>query len=471
VVLRRHWALLAVLAIGVVLRVVLLAAYTPANLSYPDTWGYAKAAAGPLFFPEWIRPAGYPALLAGLHAVWGSLSFVIVLQHLMGLATAVLAYATMLRAGAPRWVALVPAAVLALTLDAIYYEHSLLSETPFTLLVTGALYCGVRSLERSAGIGWALASGALLGLATTFRGVALFAIPVFVVVLALREGAWRRRLLGAGAVAASAAALLLGYAALQDSQNGHFGLTQGSGWSTYARSAPFADCRLFTPPAGTQGLCDARDARVRFGPDWYAWSPRSPAQRLFGGPPSHSAAVGAFGRAAIEAQPRAYVRAVAVDLWRYVDPDAGIDRNFNGDEPKRLDLDRPRRPKVEANNLTVVEPLYGHVDIRTKHGTVHALAGFQRVVRVHGLLVLACILLSLAAAVLARGRDRAVMLLLAGTALVPVILATATTVYNWRYIVPMLPALTAAGAFGGHIVGARLGGARRLRATAIVRAR
>ena len=250
---------------------------------------------------------------------------------------------------------------------------------------------------------------------------------------------------------------------MQDSQNGHFGLTQGSGWSTYARAAPFADCRLFTPPAGTDGLCDTRDARLRFGSDWYAWSPRSPAQRLFGGPPNHSALVGAFGRAAIEAQPRAYVRAIAVDLWRYVDPDAGPDRDFDGDEPMRLDVDRARRPSVETNNLTVVEPLYGDVDIRTDEAAVGTLADIQRVVRVHGLLVLACILLALAGALLARGRDRAVILLLAGTALVPIILATATTVYNWRYAVPLLPSLAAAGAFGAHVLATRIAGIVRAR--------
>ena len=250
VVLRRHWGLLAVLGAGILLRAVLLAAYSPAYLSYPDTWGYAKAAGGPLFMPDWIRPAGYPALLAGLHAVWGSLTFTIVVQHLLGLATAVLAYATLQRAGAPRWVALVPAVVLTLTLDAIYYEHTLLSETPFTLLVTGALYCGVRSLEERSGIGWPIACGLLLGLAVTFRGIALFAIPVFVLALLLRDGGWRRRLAGAGATAIAVVALLVSYAALQESQNGYFGLTQGSGWSTYARSAPFADCRVFDPPGG-----------------------------------------------------------------------------------------------------------------------------------------------------------------------------------------------------------------------------
>ena len=48
------------------------------------------------------------------------------------------------------------------------------------------------------------------------------------------------------------------------------------------------------------------------------------------------------------------------------------------------------------------------------------------------------------------------ILLLAGTALVPVVLATATTVYNWRYAVPLLPSLVAAGAFGAHVLATRI---------------
>jgi 4-amino-4-deoxy-L-arabinose transferase-like glycosyltransferase len=460
---------LVVLAAGIVLRAVLMAAYTPAYLSYPDTWGYAKAAAGPLFLPDWIRPAGYPAFLAGLHAIWGSLSFAIVLQHLIGLATAVLAYFTLLRAGAPRWVALVPTAILALTLDAIYYEHTLLSETPFGLLIAGALYCGVRALEPEAGIGWAAAAGLLVGVATTFRGVALFAIPVFVVVLLLRQGGWGRRLAGAGAAAVAFAALLLGYAALQDSQNGHFGLTQGSGWSTYARSAPFADCRVFDPPAGTEQLCDARDARERPGPDFYAWDAASPAQRAFGGPPNGSDQVGAFGRAAIEAQPRAYVSAVATDLWRYVVPSAGIERAGNGDTPGALDLDK-RSKGFEDQNLTQVEPLYGDVEIETD-GAVDTLAAVQRVVRVHGPLVLLSVLLAAAGLVAGDGRRRLVILLLAGVALVPVFFASATTVYNWRYLVPFLPALAAAGALGAHAVATRVALARDRERGTIVPAR
>ena len=217
----------------------------------------------------------------------------------------------------------------------------------------------------------------------------------------LREGGAAARIRGAVAVAAAAGALLLAYAAVQDTQNGHFGLVQGGGWAAYSRAAPFADCRVFTPPKGTESLCDPRDARDRPGPDFYAWDARSPAVKAFKGPPFHSAEVGAFGKAAIKAQPKAYAEAVATDLWRYVDSDAGPDRYANGDTPAQLSLAR-RRLKAERPNVPAVEALYGDVEIRTT-GAVSVLADLQRIVRVHGVLVLLALFLSLAGAVLARG--------------------------------------------------------------------
>ena len=351
--------------------------------------------------PIWIRPAGYPALLAGLHAIWGSLSLVIVLQHLMGLATAVLAYATMLRAGAPKWVALVPAAVLALTLDAIYYEHTLLSETPFTLLVSGALYCGVRALEPRAGIGWAVASGLLVGLATTFRGIALFVIPVFVVVLLLRDGGWRRN-----RPARPLRRPLRGPAprrrgARRTARTGTSG-SPGQRLVDVCARAPFADCRVFDAAAGDRGAVRSARRPHRPGPDWYAWDPDSPGQRAVQGPAERVRA----GRrvrprrdrgAAARVRQRGRDRHVALRGSRH----RGRPR-LNGDPPDALDL-TTRSRSFEAHNLTQVEPLYGDVDIEVD-GAVGALADVQSVVRVHGPLVLASLLLALAGLAFAAGR-------------------------------------------------------------------
>ena len=436
------------------MRVAVMLAYSPAYLSYPDTWGYAKAAAGPLFMDDWIRPAGYPAFLAALHALWGELGFAIAAQHVLGLGASVLAYALVLQVGAPRWVALLPAGVVALTFDFVYFEHALLSEALFGLLLLACVYATARALHDHARLPWAAAAGALVAAAVMVRGVAIFAIPVLVAAVALAgTGSWRRRLGGAAALAASSGALLVGYAALQSTQNGYFGLTEGSGWATYARAAPFADCTGFTPPNGTEGLCETTDVRDRPGPDFYAWNPRSPARPLFGGPPQNADRVGAFGRAAILGLPRAYFAAVTTDLWRYVVPDAGIDRDGDGATPAEVSIGI-RRPAIEAGNLTTVEPLYGDVRIETR-GFVEFLAELQRIVRIHGVLLLLAIAIAAVALPFADRGQRVGVLLLGAAGLVPVVAATATVVYDWRYMVPALPLIVGAGAIGLHALVAR----------------
>lgn len=457
--------LLAVLVAGAGLRLALLLSYTPANLAYPDVWGYVKAADGPLFMDDWIRPAGYPAVLVALHAISDSLTFTIVVQHVIGLLTAALAYFTVLRLGAPRLVALVPAVVLAIGLDHLYFEHTLLSETVFTLTLFAALYAIARGLEPGAGgprPAWLAAAGVLLGLAVTVRTAALFVLPVFLLAALLAPPQpWRRRLGAATAVAAGAAVVCVAYAAVQSSQNGFFGLAEGGGWATYARVAPFADCRTFTPPAGTAGLCESSDTRTRPGPDFYAWDPASPARRRFGGPPAHAAEVGAFGRAVLAAQPKAYASAVLTDLWRYVDADAGHDRKEDGGGPEGVAIvpDPGRYAGATRTNREAVQAYYGPV--RTEvGGAARTLTDAQSVLRVHGVMVLAALLLALVALPPADRRRRIALLLLGGTAVVPVVVATATTLYNWRYLVPFDPLLMAAAALGLATLYERVAGRR-----------
>jgi hypothetical protein len=455
--LRRHGWLVALLLAGVTIRLTLVLAYTPAYLSYPDTWGYVKAAAGPLFMDDWIRPVGYPAFLAALHAIWGSLVFAVVVQHLLGLVNAVLLYATVRRLGAPVWVSLVPAAVVLLCVDVVYFEHTLLSESLFLLLSTASLYALARALddppERRA-VAWCAAAGLAALLAVIVRPTGLFVLPVLGLAALLAAGSLRLRLARAATLTAVVVAGMLGYFALNAAQTGTFGLTDGSGWTSYARAAPFADCRVFTPPPGTAGLCESTDARDRRGPDFYAWDTRSPGRRLFIGPPYDGDKVGAWGQAAIRAQPRAYLEAGARDLWRYVDHSDHKPRRGFGADPRLMQID-VRSPYAEDLNRRQVAPFYGPYRIDVD-GAVGVLADVQSVVRVPGWGIVLAIVLSLASLPFATGRQRIALLLLGGGAVTTLVLATATTVYNWRYAVPVLPFLLASGALGAHVLASAL---------------
>jgi hypothetical protein len=281
------------------------------------------------------------------------------------------------------------------------------------------------------------------------------ALATIAVVAAAWPGGRRARMGAATVIAAGFAVPLAGYVAVQASQTHRVELTTGTGWALYARVAPFADCREFAPPPGTAGLCEARDARTRPGPDFYAWYPASPAQQHFGHPPQHDDRLGAFARAVIRAQPRAYASAVATDLWRFVVPDAGRDRPARGAGPSELAVDG-RVPAQERLNRAAAAPLYatGPAHVRA---AAHTLADVQRVVRVHGPLLLAALLLAVLGCLAAPGRrERLALALLVVPGLTSLVLSTALTVYNWRYAVPYLPFLTAGGALGAHVLAGRV---------------
>jgi hypothetical protein len=460
--LRSHRGLVVVLVLGVVLRAVLIGAITPAHLNYIDSWGYAKEADGPLFLSHFYRPAGYSAFLGALAALWPSLPATIILQHLLGLFTVVLVYAAMLRLGQPRWVALVPAVVVALSGDVVYFEHTLLSEWLFMLLLVGALFLAAGLTQRPVpvrpALGLAAGAGLLLGLASTTRGMGMFAVPVFALVALLRpsEGL-KARVLPAAALVLAAGAVLLVYAGAQYRATDYFGFTDGRGWALYARVAPFADCSAFTPPAGTRVLCEKTDARTRSGPDHYMWDGDSPAMRVVAGagPPKQDKLMGSFGRAAALGQPKAYARAVARDLWRFVDPDGRV--GF-GQPPSSLNLSE-RNVAWEQVNRTAVDPLYGPSEI-TFHASAKSIGSFQELSRVRGALVLLATLLTLLAFPFTGRAGRLALALLGGTAIVALVLSVASQEYNWRFAVPLLPLLVASGAVGARVVVLRLVPAR-----------
>src|ERR1700722_18925638 len=139
--------------------------------------------------PDTTRPVGYAVflwLLEPLH----SYAAVTILQHLMGLAIAVMVYALARhRFGAPRWIA--TRAALPVLADGfqIELEHLILSDVPFEFLIvlatTMLLWNRKPSWQRCALI------GLILGLAETVRSVALPLLPIFLLYILLTRIGWK----------------------------------------------------------------------------------------------------------------------------------------------------------------------------------------------------------------------------------------------------------------------------------------
>jgi hypothetical protein len=232
-------ALAALLLVGIVLRIVVAVAYRPAVLGWADSTVYLLMASDGLFIDP-VRPAGYSIFLGALHDIWADVDLLILVQHLMGLVTALILYATVRRLGGPTWAAAVGAAAVLLSVDQIVLEHALMSETLFTLLFALMLYAAVRALDDGRKLArgfttqhaWIAAAGISLGLATWVRAVGVGLIPFLALWLALAiPGRWWDRL-GRGVLAGGAAvAILLVYFTLSNSATGHFSLTRASGWA------------------------------------------------------------------------------------------------------------------------------------------------------------------------------------------------------------------------------------------------
>ena len=461
-------ALAVVLVAGVGLRLWLAHAWRPAFLGYPDSDGYIAAArlksAGLLFWNPY-RPAGYPLFLSWLHGVHQGLAFAIDVQHVMGLLVAVLLYSSVARFVRHRWVALLPAAVVVLSGSELYLEHSPLSEAPYTLLVALALWLAAYSYGHR---GWRealllFAAGLAIGASAPVRSVGVFVAPALIGWAAASRPGWRSRLCGGLVVLAGCLIALGGYLVYQHGTTGTWSLTRTTGETLYGRAAIFANCRDFTPPAGTRGLCPAAADR-RLGATWFMFSGTSPATRTFGPAPDPrkggaytwpaDGKMLSFAEAAILHQPWAYLSTTLQGLVKYVDPSLGT--------PGML----------EWNHTTLIESLRGPPsgDITAEiaayypdHPTVeHEMGGldaYARAAKVEGPVTAILLVLMLVGIVLAREGRRTGAGLFGWTTVLMLLSPVALLFYGARYATPAYGPLAAAAAFGLDAVLDRVPGA------------
>jgi hypothetical protein len=437
-------------------------------INLADSLVYVDMAQNELFSDP-SRFVGYSLLLRGLHGVWADVDLAIAFQHLLGIATGLLLYGIVRRAGAPWWAAAIAAAAVLLSIDQIFLEHALMPETAFTLSLVGALYCCVRALERPRLLGgelttrtaWVLAAGITFGASAWLRPVTAPLIPLLAIWLVLAvPGSWPVRLWRAAAGTAAAIAVVLGYFALHSDYTGDFSLSSASGWALYSRAAPFADCSEFEPPEGTDRLCESTPPEQRPGPDFYGWEGGSPAVRLFGGPPRGDEKLGEFARAAILNQPLEYVEDVLRDSARYflyldAPPYAGVGYEL-------VEVER-RAPGLEEEVVGAINSYYADEELAIRGG-VDVLGALQDVLRARNTLLLIALVFAIAGLFLARGPLRQIQILLLGATLGVLLVPVATAIYSARYAIPVTGELAGAAAIGFWLVAARareLAAARR----------
>jgi hypothetical protein len=436
--------LVALLVAGLALRFVTIVSWWPTTVTLDD--GYqVYAGSNPFGDPQ--HPAGYPLILAALGAVTRHVELTVLVQHLTGFASALLLGDATRRVTASRWAGLLPAAVVLLNPDQIFLEHSIMSESWAVLATSAGLWAAVRAFDDAERWwGWPLLAGVALGLAVTIRTAGLLLIPVVLVALVLcRPPSMGRRARWAPALvaAAGAGAVLIAFASAGAAFGPRFGIGPSPGWYLYGRVALFADCRQFTPPRGTEALCDARPPSARPEEWTYLFDARSPAPRQFGGFGQHDEQVGAWARRAVRAQPGDYARSVWQHLRVYWVP--------GWDPPRGTPLD-PQLDFTYANPFFTggieqrLESYYDPITVHPRRGGLQFLHGWQSVGRFGATALTLATLLTLAGLAIGTRRSRAGVVLfgLGGLALIGTAALGGT--YAGRYTVPMAGPLMAAAA-------------------------
>jgi len=158
--LRRHWLAAALLAAGVALRVLAQLAYRPA-LFYIDTTRY-------LYNADGMDPVGYKGPLRAILQL-ANFDTVVAIQHLLGLAIAVVIYLLLLRRGTPRWLAALAIAPILLDAYQLQTEQSIMPGTWFEALIVAGLAILLWQPKTS----WrrAAAAGVVLGTSATVAQV------------------------------------------------------------------------------------------------------------------------------------------------------------------------------------------------------------------------------------------------------------------------------------------------------------
>jgi hypothetical protein len=418
------------------------------------------------------RTSGYSIWLKLLQP-FHSYALVTILQHLMGLAVAVMIYALARHRFGIRQ-GLATLAVVPVLYDGyeIELEHLIMADVPFLFLLTLAV---TLLLWDPAGpsVRMCAVIGGLLGIGSVLRSIGTPLLAIFAVYMIIRRYSWRK-------VAATIVVCLIplaAYAAVFDFEYGQFAESDSSGVFLYGRVMTFADCAKMHVPADELFLCTTVPPAQRPIAESYDWDSLSPIDRLTTSKftPLPNQLGKDFAIRAIEAQPLSYARVVFDDTWRvfawkrYVFPNAQTyDEYIFRAKPTPI----PDWDKIHLGRYNSWAAAYVHGNPNTQVVAPFAnlIRGYQQYVWLPGSVYGLILLTGLGGLLLAWRR-------LGGEALLPwtislalIVIPAATAEFDYRYVLPAVPfaCLAAVIAFSPDSAGGRwlrrLAGRRRGRA-------
>ncbi len=267
--LRQHWLVALLLTAGLIMRLLAQFAYRPA-LFYIDSVKYLYNSGG-------NDPEGYKLPLRAILLV-GNFNAVVAVQHLLGLAIAVLLYVLLLRRGLPRWLAALAVAPVLLDAYQLQNEQTIMPGTWFEALIVA----GIAILLWKPGISWrrVVLGGIVLGTSATVAQVGEALIPAAAIFVLAAGGGWRRAIGKAAVLCAACAVPILVYCTGSYLATGSFFLSHQGVTSLYGRTAAAVDCATIRLPAAERGLCPTKAQRAR-GNDWLEFGTYAPVQYYY----------------------------------------------------------------------------------------------------------------------------------------------------------------------------------------------
>jgi hypothetical protein len=455
----RHWLAAALLAAGLVLRVLAQLAYRPA-LFYIDTNRY-------LYSAEGNDPVGYKGPLRAILFV-ANFDAVAAVQHLLGLAMAVVIYLLLLRRGAGRWLAALAIAPAALDAYQLQIEQTVMPDTWFEALIVA----GLAILLWQPRISWrrAAAAGVVLGTSVTVAQVGEALILPAVIYLLAVGGGWRPAIGKAAVLSAGFALPILAYCTGSYLLTGNFFLSHTGVTSAYGRMAAAADCATIRLPSAARGMCPTRAQQAK-GPDWLEYAVNSPIRPYYAKLPRAEAdtLISNFNHAVLVQQPSRVLGAYGRDVVKLF----ALTRNTRpGDTP----ISRWQFQKAFPYFTSHATKSFVAAAVDRFGGGAPAVwrpvAAFLRSYQLRGgytpgplLAVFTLTGLAGSAALLRRRADPgtrqlALACLLFFTSAVFVTLISDLFEFSWRYQLPALVTLPPAGALGISVI-ARLIRAKR----------
>ncbi len=297
------------LAAGLALRILALLAYRPA-LFYIDTPRYLLGEA------PGMDPLGYGGVLRAILAV-GNFDLVAAVQHLVGIAMAVVIYVVLLRRGAGRWLAALAIAPVLLDAYQVQIEQVLMPDVWLEALIVAGL--AILLWQPTAGWRRVIAAGFVLGASATVAqiGEALL-LPAVIFLLALggrAAGGWRIAIGKAATLCAAFALPVLAYMTGNYLIAGNFFLSHTGDSSLYGRMAAAADCATLRLPAAERAMCPAPGQQAH-GPDWLEYDPGSPIRPYYRNPSraQTDAQISDFNHRVLSQQPLRVLAAYGTDV-------------------------------------------------------------------------------------------------------------------------------------------------------------